>query len=81
MRRLAAAFPWTCAGYGYSRELHLIYAIAETDYKAGAANFRREVFVAYPDQALVLRLTSDQPWPDYIQRSAKLPVNCLVLST
>ena len=45
----------------YRRELHLDDAIAETSYKIGSADFRREVFVSYPDQVLVVRLTSSQP--------------------
>jgi alpha-L-fucosidase 2 len=53
------------AGHGqaaeYSRELHLDDATSVTTYKVGAASFRREVFVSYPDQVLVLRLTASQP--------------------
>ena len=45
----------------YRRELHLDDAIAETEYKVGSANFRREVFVSYPDQVLVVRITASQP--------------------
>jgi alpha-L-fucosidase 2 len=45
----------------YHRELHLADAFTETSYKAGATNFRREVFVSYPDQVLVVRITASQP--------------------
>ena len=45
----------------YRRELHLDAAIAETAYKIGATNFRREVFVSYPDQVLVVRITANEP--------------------
>ncbi len=45
----------------YRRDLHLDNAIAETSYKAGAVTFRREVFVSYPDQVLVVRITASQP--------------------
>ena len=45
----------------YHRELHLDDAIAETAYKVGAVIFHREVFVSYPDQVLVVRITADQP--------------------
>jgi alpha-L-fucosidase 2 len=45
----------------YRRELHLDDAIAETTYKVGTANFQREVFISYPDQILVVRITSSQP--------------------
>lgn len=44
----------------YRRELKLDDAIAETTYKIGSVNFRREVFVSYPDQVLVVRITASQ---------------------
>jgi len=45
----------------YHRELRLDDAIAETTYKVGDVSFKREVFVSYPDQVLVVRITSGQP--------------------
>jgi alpha-L-fucosidase 2 len=54
-------FPGHDQAIDYRRELHLGDAIAETVYKVGSANFRREVFVSYPDQALVVRITASQP--------------------
>lgn len=45
----------------YRRELHLEDAIAETAYNVGAVKFQREVFVSYPDQVLVVRITASQP--------------------
>jgi alpha-L-fucosidase 2 len=45
----------------YRRQLRLDDAIAETAYKVGSANFRREVFVSYPDQVLVVQITASQP--------------------
>ena len=45
----------------YLRELHLDDAIANVTYKVGQVTFRREVFVSYPDQVLVVRLTASQP--------------------
>jgi alpha-L-fucosidase 2 len=45
----------------YRRELHLLDAIAETAYQEGATGFRREAFISYPDQVLVVRLTASQP--------------------
>lgn len=45
----------------YRRELHLDDAIAETTYKVGDVTFHREVFVSYPDQVLVVRITADHP--------------------
>ena len=54
-------FPVDEAVTGYRRELDLDDAIAETAYTAGSTTFRREVFVSYPDQVLVIRLTASQP--------------------
>jgi alpha-L-fucosidase 2 len=45
----------------YRRELHLDDAIAETAYKVGDTDFRREVFISHPDQVLVMRITAKQP--------------------
>ena len=45
----------------YRRELRLDDAIAETDYEVGPTNFHREVFISYPDQVLVVRITASQP--------------------
>jgi alpha-L-fucosidase 2 len=44
----------------YHRELNLDEAIAETEYTIGNTKFRREVFVSYPDQVLVIRITASQ---------------------
>ena len=46
---------------GYRRELDLSDATATTSYFAGGIQFRREVFVSYPDQVLVVRLTASDP--------------------
>ena len=45
----------------YRRELRLDDASAETTYRVGPTSFRREVFISYPDQVLVIRITADQP--------------------
>jgi alpha-L-fucosidase 2 len=45
----------------YHRELRLDDAIAETMYKIGDVSFKREVFVSYTDEVLVVRITSSQP--------------------
>ncbi len=45
----------------YRRELDLDAAIARVGYRAGGARFTREVFSSAPDQAIVVRLTADQP--------------------
>jgi alpha-L-fucosidase 2 len=45
----------------YTRRLRLDDAILETSYTVGPTTFRREVFVSYPDQVLVVRLTASRP--------------------
>ena len=60
-------FPGHGQATQYIRQLHLDDAIAETDYKVGSATFRREMFVSYPDQVLVVRLTSDKPGTHQLQ--------------
>ena len=45
----------------YERELDLTRAVATVRYRQGGATFTRETFVSFPDKALVLRLTCDQP--------------------
>ncbi len=53
------------AGHGqatdYRRDLNLNDATAETTYKVGSTTFRREAFISFPDQVLVVRITSSQP--------------------
>jgi alpha-L-fucosidase 2 len=45
----------------YVRSLDLDSAIAATVYRAGDVTCQREIFASFPDQAIVVRLTSDQP--------------------
>lgn len=45
----------------YERDLDLDRAVASVRYTAGGVNFTRETFCSYPDQVLVMRLTSDHP--------------------
>ena len=45
----------------YRRELDLDAAIARVGYRAGGVRFTREVFSSAPDQAIVVRLSADQP--------------------
>jgi len=54
-------FPGHEQASDYQRQLNLNDAIAETTYKVGTVGFHREVFVSYPDQILVVRLTANQP--------------------
>ncbi len=45
----------------YRRELDLRNSIARVSYQVGGVRFTREVFISYPDQVMVVRLTCDQP--------------------
>jgi alpha-L-fucosidase 2 len=45
----------------YRRELDLNQAIARVSYEQNNVRFQRELLVSAPDQAVVLRLTADQP--------------------
>jgi len=44
----------------YRRELNLDEAIVNTHYTIGTTTYRREVFVSFPDQVLVVRITASQ---------------------
>jgi alpha-L-fucosidase 2 len=54
-------FPGHAQATQYHRELNLDDAVAETTYTIKNTNFGREVFVSYPDQVLVVRITAGQP--------------------
>jgi alpha-L-fucosidase 2 len=54
-------FPGHPQATEYRRELHLDDATAEISYRVGPAHFRREIFVSYPDQVLVVRITASEP--------------------
>ena len=45
----------------YYRELDIDSAIATTRYKIGGVTFTREVFASYPDNAIVVHISSDKP--------------------
>ncbi len=46
---------------GYRRWLDLDTAVVTTEYTAGGATFRREVFASHPDRLIVVRLSADRP--------------------
>lgn len=54
-------FPEQQQATGYRRELDLEDATAETDYTSGSTTYRREAFISFPDQVLVVRLTASEP--------------------
>ena len=45
----------------YERSLDLDRGVTRVRYRVGATTFTREAFSSFPDQVVVLRLTSDQP--------------------
>ncbi len=45
----------------YCRQLDLDTAIAGVSFRAGGVIFKREIFASYPDQAIVWRVSADQP--------------------
>jgi alpha-L-fucosidase 2 len=45
----------------YVRSLDLDQAVATTTYRIGGVDFKREVFVSVPDQAIVIRLSGTKP--------------------
>jgi alpha-L-fucosidase 2 len=45
----------------YRRELDLDAAVATVQYQAGEVTYKRQVFVSFPDQVIVIRLSSDKP--------------------
>jgi len=45
----------------FSRTLDLATAIHTTTWKQNGVTFRREVFASKPDEAIVIRITADQP--------------------
>ena len=54
-------FPGQGAVTNYRRELDLDSAVVRTTYQLDGVCFRREVFASYPDQTIVVRITTDQP--------------------
>ena len=53
-------FPEHGQATDFRRQLQLNDAVAETSYKVGSAQFRREAFISYPDQVLVVRITASE---------------------
>ncbi|WP_242082401.1 glycosyl hydrolase family 95 catalytic domain-containing protein [Aestuariivivens sediminis] len=45
----------------YRRELDIRNAISTVTYSSNGINFKREYFVSYPDQVMIIRLTADKP--------------------
>ncbi len=45
----------------YRRALDLDSAVASVSYRLQGVTFKREIFASYPDRAIVMRITADQP--------------------
>ncbi len=45
----------------YKRSLDLNTGIAAVEYTVDGVNYKRELFVSYPDSAFVMRITADKP--------------------
>src|SRR2546423_3687223 len=58
---LRFTFPGHEKATDYRRELDLSSAIARTMYRVGDVVFMREVFASYPDNAIMINVTSSQP--------------------
>ena len=46
---------------GFSRTLDIATGIHTTTWKSNGVTFRREVFASHPDEAIVVRVSADQP--------------------
>ena len=58
---LTLEFRHTEEALDYRRELDLDTGIARVTYRADGARFTRELFASHPDQAIVVRLESEEP--------------------
>lgn len=58
---LRFTFPDAANATDYRRSLDLDTAIATTTYTIAGVHYTREVFASYPDNAIVTRITADQP--------------------
>jgi len=58
---LKLEFPGITAVTDYRRELDLERALALVQYRSGGASYRRETFASFPDNAIVVQLSCDQP--------------------
>jgi alpha-L-fucosidase 2 len=58
---------------GYRRSLNLEDGIAYVEYLSGGVTYRREYFVSYPDNVLVVRLTADRPGTLSLKARLEIP--------
>ncbi|MEI6078183.1 MAG: glycoside hydrolase N-terminal domain-containing protein, partial [Verrucomicrobiota bacterium] len=55
---LVLSLPAHTNAANYQRELNLSNAVAKVTYLVGTTNYTREIFCSYPDQVMVVQLTS-----------------------
>jgi alpha-L-fucosidase 2 len=54
-------FPLTDSALHYTRELDLDRAVVRETFVAGGVGYTREIFASHPAEAIVIRLSADQP--------------------
>jgi alpha-L-fucosidase 2 len=54
-------FPGHDEATGYVRALDLVTAIASVNYQLDGVGYHRELFASFPDRAIILRFTADEP--------------------
>lgn len=64
----------------YRRELDLDRAVAAAEYSIGGARYTREVFASAPDQAIIIRLTCEQPGGLQLSASLDSPLSSATTS-
>lgn len=58
---LQLAFPLAGGVSGYRRQLDLARGMARVEFASQGVRYTREIFASHPAQAIVVRLTADQP--------------------
>lgn len=63
----------------YRMQLNLERAVAEVAYQSDEVRYRREIFSSAPDQAIVIRLTANQPGKISLQARMDRPAHFVTL--
>lgn len=59
----------------YRRSLDLQTGVASVTFRENGVDYRRDYFVSYPDQVIVMRLSADQPGKISLQAALEVPDN------
>ncbi len=59
----------------YRRSLDLETGVASVSFRENGVEYRRDYFVSYPDQVIVMRLSADKPGKISLQAAVKVPDN------